>query len=295
VILTAAPGDGEARLPQPRALIVTIYGLYARGYAGQAGGWLSVASLIRLMGGLGADEAAVRSSISRLKQRGILEPLRRGSAAGYGLSPRGTEILAEGDRRIFERPRARLSDGWLLAVFSVPERERGRRHALRSRLSWLGFGTVSAGVWIAPAHLAAETTEVLDRHGLSGYVDLFSAGHLAYGDVRGQVGRWWDLDRLERLYQEFLDDYGPVLERWRGRRARAAGAPGDGGAAFADYVLALTAWRRLPFLDPGLPADLLPADWHGLRAARTFAALRARLAAPAQAYVATVTGQPPAP
>jgi phenylacetic acid degradation operon negative regulatory protein len=294
VILTAVPGGGEARLPQPRALIVTIYGLYARDDAGQAGGWLSVASLIRLMGGLGADEAAVRSSISRLKQRGILEPLRRGSAAGYGLSQRGTEILAEGDRRIFERPRARLSDGWLLAVFSVPERERGRRHALRSRLSWLGFGTVSAGVWIAPAHLAAETTEMLDRHGLSGYVDLFSAGHLAYGDVRGQVGRWWDLDRLERLYQEFLDDYGPVLERWRGRRARAAGAPGDGAAAFADYVLALTAWRRLPFLDPGLPADLLPADWHGLRAARTFAALRARLAAPAQAYVAAVTGQPPA-
>jgi phenylacetic acid degradation operon negative regulatory protein len=294
VILTAAPGGGEARLPQPRALIVTIYGLYARDYAGQAGGWLSVASLIRLMGGLGADEAAVRSSISRLKQRGILEPLRRGSAAGYGLSQRGTEILAEGDRRIFERPRARLSDGWLLAVFSVPERERGRRHALRSRLSWLGFGTVSAGVWIAPAHLAAETTGVLDRHGLSGYVDLFSAGHLAYGDVRGQVGRWWDLDRLERLYQEFLDDYGPVLERWRGHRARAAGAPADGAAAFADYVLALTAWRRLPFLDPGLPADLLPADWHGLRAARTFAALRARLAPSAQAYVAAVTGQPPA-
>jgi phenylacetic acid degradation operon negative regulatory protein len=311
VILTAAPGGSETRLPQPRALIVTIYGLYARDLAGgaggdvsQAGGWLSVASLIRLMGGFGADEAAVRSSISRLKQRGILEPVRRGSAAGYGLSQRGTAILAEGDRRIFERPRARLADGWLLAVFSVPERERGRRHALRSRLSWLGFGTVSAGVWIAPAHLAAETTEVLDRHGLSGYVDLFSAGHLAFGDVRAQVGRWWDLDRLERLYQEFLDDYGPVLERWRGRRARAggtagtagtAGAPSDGAVAFADYVLALTAWRRLPFLDPGLPADVLPADWHGLRAARTFAALRARLAAPAQAYVAAVTGQPPGP
>jgi phenylacetic acid degradation operon negative regulatory protein len=335
-IFIAAPGGGETRLPQPRALIVTIYGLYARGdagqarvdtgqargdagqargdagqsrgdasraggdasqarvdadYAGRAGGWLSVASLIQLMGGLGADQAAVRSSISRLKQRGILEPLRLGGAAGYALSRRGREILAEGDRRIFERPRARLADGWLLAVFSVPERERGRRHALRSRLSWLGFGTVSAGVWIAPAHLAAETTEVLARYGLSGYVDLFSAGYLAFGDVREQVGRWWDLDRLEGLYQEFLDSSVPLLESWRGRSTGRAG--GDGEAAFADYVLALTAWRRLPFLDPGLPAQLLPADWHGLRAARTFAALRARLADPACAYVLAVTAQPP--
>jgi phenylacetic acid degradation operon negative regulatory protein len=281
-------------LPQPRALIVTIYGLYARNQAGRSGGWLSVASLIRLMAGLGADQAAVRSSISRLKQREILEPLRLGGVAGYALSRRGSEILAEGDRRIFERPRARMSGGWLLAVFSVPEQERGRRHALRSRLSWLGFGTVSAGVWIAPGHLAGETRDMLARYGLSGYVDLFRADYLAFGDVRAQVGRWWDLDRLERLYQEFLDDSGPVLERWRGRRARAAGAPGDGAAAFADYVLALTAWRRLPFLDPGLPAELLPADWHGLRAARTFAALRARLAAPARAYAVAVTGQPPA-
>lgn len=273
---------------------MTIYGLYAR----ESGGWLSVASLIRLMGGLGADQAAVRSSISRLKQRGILEPLRLGGAAGYALSPRGREILVEGDRRIFERPRARLADGWLLAVFSVPERERGRRHALRSRLSWLGFGTVSAGVWIAPAQLAAETTEVLAACGLSGYVDLFSAGYLAFGDVRVQVGRWWDLDRLERLYQEFLDDCGPVLEHWPGTgpgtgRGRRAAAVGDGGeAAFADYVLALTAWRRLPYLDPGLPAELLPADWHGERAARTFGALRTRLADPARAHVLAVTGQP---
>lgn len=300
---TEAPGAGEPRLPQPRALIVTIYGLYARNHAGEAGGWLSVASLIRLMAGLGADQAAVRSSISRLKQREILEPLRLGGVAGYALSPRGSEILAEGDRRIFDRPRARLSDGWVLAVFSVPEQERGRRHALRSRLSWLGFGTVSAGVWIAPGHLAGETRDMLARYGLSGYVDLFSAGYLAFGDLRAQVGRWWDLDRLERLYQEFLDSSWPVLERWRWRRAGAgggraggAGRPaGDGEAAFADYVLTLTAWRRLPFLDPGLPAELLPADWHGLRAARTFAALRARLAAPAQAYVVAITGQPPGP
>ena len=280
---TGAPGSSA----QPRALIVTIYGLYAR----EAGGWLSVASLIRLMAGLGCDEPAVRSSISRLKQRGVLESRREDGAAGYALSGRGRAILAEGDERIFERPRATLADGWLLAVFSVPEPERSRRHALRSRLAWLGFGTVSAGVWIGPGHLVSQTAGVLERHGLAGYVDLFRADYLAFGDVTEQVARWWDLGRLHDLYQAFLDDAGPVLARWdRAGRAVPPTPPMPPSEAFADYVRALTAWRRLPFLDPGLPAELLPGDWNGLRAAEVFAALRSRLAGPARAHARAVIG-----
>jgi phenylacetic acid degradation operon negative regulatory protein len=258
---------------QPRALIVTVYGLYGR----EAGGWLSIASLIRLMAGLGVDEPAVRSAISRLKQRGLLEPRRAGGAAGYGLTERGQAILAEGDMRIFERPRASIEDGWLIAVFSVPEEQRARRHTLRSRLAWLGFGSVAAGVWIAPARLAAQTRSVLAGDGLEGYVTLFTAGQLAFGDIGQEVSRWWDLDRLGQLYQAFIDAAAPVLARWQAGR-------GDSGQAFADYVRVLTAWRRLPFLDPGLPADLLPADWRGARAAELFGQIRAQLGGPAGEY-----------
>jgi phenylacetic acid degradation operon negative regulatory protein len=265
-------------MAQPRALIVTIYGLYAR----DADGWFSVAALIKLMAELGVDEPAVRSAISRLKARGLLESGRADGAAGYGLSAGGRKILADGDRRIFRQPRASTGDGWLLAVFSVPEHERARRHALRSRLAWLGFGTVSAGVWIAPAQLADETRDVLAADDLAAYVSLFTAGYLAFGDVRDKVGHWWDLDRLEQLYQAFIDSAAPVLARWQ-----AAGS--DPGQAFGDYVRVLTAWRRLPFLDPGLPPDLLPADWHGARAAELFGQLHDRLAGLAREHVLAVT------
>jgi phenylacetic acid degradation operon negative regulatory protein len=275
-----ATSDPHQPAAAPRALIVTIYGLYARA----AGGWLSVAGLIRLMAAVGSDEAAARSAVSRLKQRGIVEPRRSGGAAGYALSERGAAILAEGDGRIFGRPRAQAADGWLLAVFSVPEAQRGRRHALRSRLTWLGFGTVSAGVWIAPGQLAAETAEVLRRHDLAGYVDLFQAEYLAFGDLRERLPQWWDLDRLAREYATFRDEAAAVLDRWAGRE------DGPGAAAFADYVRVLTGWRRLPFLDPGLPAELLPAGWPGLTAAATFTALHDRLAGPARAHVIAVTG-----
>lgn len=274
-------GTGETRALQPRALIVTTYGAFAR----EAGGWLSIASLIRLMAELGVDEPAVRSSISRLKRRGILEATKVDGAAGYALSERAREILAEGDRRIFERPVSRLSDGWVLAVFSVPESERDRRHVLRSRLTWLGFGTAAPGVWIAPAHLYDETRAVLERLDLTAYVDLFRAEYLAFADVRNCVEQWWNLDGLQRLYDEFLVSWRPVLTRWRRRSAA------DDGQAFADYVRALTQWRRLPFLDPGLPAELLPAGWHGSRAADLFESLQRRLREPARRHVREVIGQ----
>jgi len=287
---TSGSTGNDGLAAQPRALIVTIYGLYAR----EAGGWLSIAGLIKLMAELGVDESAVRSAISRLKQRGLLEPRRVAGAAGYGLSDRGSEILAEGDRRIFRPPRPAASDSWLLAVFSVPEQERARRHALRSRLAWLGFGTVAAGVWIAPGQLADETADVLAADGLSGYVSLFTAGYLAFGDVRDKVGQWWDLDRLEQLYQAFIDSATPVLAAWP-RLAdgnHGTGGTAEAGRAFADYVRVLTAWRRLPFLDPGLAPELLPPGWHGARAAELFLQLRACLADRARQHVLTITGGP---
>jgi phenylacetic acid degradation operon negative regulatory protein len=289
-VTTSEPSASDALIAQPRALIVTIYGMYAR----DTGGWFSIAALIKLMAELGVDEPAVRSAISRLKVRGLLESGPVGGAAGYALSAGGRKILSDGDRRIFRRPRASTDDGWLLAVFSVPEHQRARRHALRSRLAWLGFGTVSAGVWIAPGQLAAETRDVLEADDLAAYVSLFTAGYLAFGDVRDKISQWWDLDRLEQLYQAFIDAAAPVLARWQGGRgggASGAGGGGDGdpGQAFADYARVLTAWRRLPFLDPGLPHELLPPDWLGARAAELFGQLHDRLAGLAREHVLAVT------
>ncbi|HEX5401098.1 MAG TPA: PaaX family transcriptional regulator C-terminal domain-containing protein [Pseudonocardiaceae bacterium] len=270
--------DIGARGQKPRALIITLYGLYAR----ETGGWMSVSSIVRLLAECGVDEPSARSSIHRLKRRGLLTAEKIGGAAGYALSDEAQRILAAGDGRIFVRPHAEAGEGWLLAAFSVPESERDKRHQLRSRLSWLGFGTVSAGVWIAPAHLFDETYETLRRHGLDVYVELFRGDHLAFADTAARVADWWDLPRLQGLYQGFLDRHGPMSARYR-RRTKI-----DESRAFADYLTALTDWRQLCYADPGLPVKALPSDWNGVAAATTFADLRTRLAGPAHRLVDSV-------
>ncbi|MEU5104360.1 MULTISPECIES: PaaX family transcriptional regulator C-terminal domain-containing protein [unclassified Streptomyces] len=287
----------------PRSLIVTFYGAYGRGGAGRPAGPVPIAALIRLLGAVGVDAPSVRSAVSRLKRRGLLVPDRTDAgAAGYALSEDARQLLDDGDRRIYGRPGAghgtgQAAGGWLLAVFSVPEQERNKRHLLRSRLARLGFGTAAPGVWIAPDHLYEETRHTLARLELSSYVDLFRGVHAGFEPTARSVRRWWDLDELATLHRAFLDAREPVLERWTGGGAPESGTPESGTPdlgtldpedAYRDYVLALDSWRFLPYADPGLPTALLPRDWPGIRAAEVFAALHDRLYDAGAGYVREV-------
>jgi phenylacetic acid degradation operon negative regulatory protein len=257
---------------RPRTLILDVYGAYVR----PLGGWLAISDLVGLMALLGVEEPAVRSAVSRMTRRGLLEAQARDGARGYRLTGSALEILAEGDRRIFTaRAPARLEDGWVLAAFSVPERERGKRHLLRTRLTWLGFGRSSDGLWIAPARVLPDLTEAVRALGFDAYVDVFRAEYRGFEDLAEVVRRAWDLDGIRERYRAFLEAAEPVR-----RDGRA-----DGQAAFTGYTLTLHRWRTLPYLDPGLPAELLPAGWEGRAAADAFGEIRRRLAGPAVRFV----------
>jgi phenylacetic acid degradation operon negative regulatory protein len=253
--------------PAPRSLIVTLYGAYGR----FAPGPVPVAELIRLLAAVGVDAPSVRSSVSRLKRRGLLLPARtEQGAAGYELSAEARQLMEDGDRRIYATEPPEDED-WVLAVFSVPESERQKRHVLRSRLAGLGFGTAAPGVWIAPARLYEETRNTLRRLCLDPYVDFFRGEHLGFVPTVEAVGRWWDLAAIAKQHEAFLDRHARVLHAWE----RRTDTPPE--EAYRDYLLALDSWRHLPYADPGLPARLLPGNWPGARSAAVFRGLHERL------------------
>ena len=258
-----------------KSLILDLFGAYAR----PLGNWFAVADLITLMGMLGVDAQPVRSAVSRMSRTGILEASERGSARGYSLAPSALPMMAHGDRRIFAtREPARLADGWVVVVTTVGEAARDRRYQLRKRLTWLGFGNVAKGVWIAPRRSLDELQSVLAQFDLLEFVDVFEATYLGFGRIDDLVRAAWDLDWLRTLYEAFLAIGRPMLD------AR----PASDERAFVDYTVVLHEWRRLPYLDPGLPPEVLPVDWEGRTAADTFFALRDRLEAHATRFVASV-------
>jgi phenylacetic acid degradation operon negative regulatory protein len=242
---------------------MTFFGAFLR----RLGGWIAVADLIALMADVDLDEQAVRSAVSRLKRRGVIAAERRGGAAGYRLTAHGLAILEAGDARIFERP-PNAPHAWLLVLFSVPEAQRALRHRLRTRLAWLGLGTVGSAVWIGPAHVEPEVRDLAGELGVD--VQLVRAEHAGLEPLSAAAAGWWDLDTIAAEYRAYL-------EKWNGRRRATH--------AFADYLRQLDDWRRIPFHDPGLPPAALPDDWPGNAAWALFDELSQRLGPAALEHV----------
>jgi phenylacetic acid degradation operon negative regulatory protein len=267
---------------RPKSFILDLYGAYIR----RLGGWMAVSDLVALMGQLGVEEQAVRSAVSRMTRRGLLVQHKARGARGYRLSGEALQMIEDGDRRILSTMEpAELADGWIVVTFSIPEEERDRRHVLRSRLGWMGFGMVANGVWMAPPRLLPELREVVERLGFERYVQVFDGVYRGFDELETLVRRCWDLNALREMYRDFLAESEPA-HRW----ACATGSDLDEQRAFVDYTYTLGRWRRFPSLDPGLPAELLPPGWEGRAAAHLFLELRERLEKPAMRHVERTVG-----
>ena len=272
--LAPAEDDFDARPGSTASLLRTVIGLYLR----PLGGWISTASLIRLAGDLGIPASRARTGIARLKQRGLLTA-ERTDAAGYRLDPAALPMLERGDRRIFDI--RTMSDGepWCLVSYSIPESRRELRHRLRRGLQWLGAGAVSPALWILPGPLEGEVEDLLRDVGVRDTAVLFRTdAPLVAGSLADAVRDWWDLAALRAEHERFQAAVSELPDAVTDRDA------------FVAYVRLIDAWRTLPYLDPGLPAELLPADWPGSASFTVFAELSSALAERAMLHVSTSVG-----
>ncbi|AZS35701.1 Transcriptional repressor PaaX [Microbacterium lemovicicum] len=269
--MTAILDDLDARPGSTVSLLRTIIGLYLR----RLGGWIAIADLVQLMDDLGVPAARARTGVVRVKQKGLLIA-DRDAGIGYRLNPDAAGMLKRGDRRIFAVRQMADDESWCLVSFSIPESHRDVRHQLRRRLQWIGCGVVSPALWICPAYLSDEVQEILIDLGIRSYATVFLAEQILHeGTLKEAINQWWDLPRLRAEHLEFQKTIEPIN--------RAVGV--SERSAFSDYIRLVDAWRILPYVDPGLPASLLPDDWPGRKSISDFMRLSDRLAEPAWMHV----------
>jgi phenylacetic acid degradation operon negative regulatory protein len=258
-----------------RSLLMTILGEFVL----PRGGPVWTQSLVSALALLGIEQKSARQALARTAAEGWLAPQRVGRKVRWSLTPPGQRLLSEGAQRIYSFGRDEIAwDGrWLLLLVSVPESQRDLRHRVRSRLNWAGFGSPAPGVWVSPhPGRQAEARRILADAGLDGAALSFLAGYGQLGSQETLVARSWDLGALEQRYEDFIEEFTGL-------------DPVTGEAALVAQTRLVHEWRRFPFLDPRLPALLLPENWSGAKAADLFHARHADWHPAAQRHWARLT------
>jgi ring-1,2-phenylacetyl-CoA epoxidase subunit PaaA len=245
--------------PSARPLLLTLLGDLVLSGDGRV--WLG--ALSEAMTELGISPATTRQALRRLVGQNIVEPERHGRLARYTLTGAGRRRLEDAADRIYLRRPLAWDGRWRMLTYTFAEDNRSARDALRREIEWLGYGSLGTGTWVCPWDLGARLDAVLAKHGATGNVETF-VGDLD-GDDRGLAQRAYDLSELKAAHEGFVTRFRPELEALRSGDVEL-----DDAEAFRRRVLLVHEWRKFLFLDPGLPAELLPQDWAGERAASVF-------------------------
>jgi phenylacetic acid degradation operon negative regulatory protein len=270
---------------RPQDLVFTLYGEFLLHRYGR----VPVGALIALLRPLGLSEGLVRTTLSRMTARGWLAAERAGRRSYYGLSGRGRALLEEGAARIYRPEQAEHWDGeWTLLAYSLPEELRPRRDRLRTRLLWLGFGSLGNGLWISPHDVRERVEEIAADLGVAGHLEMFRARHAGFSDNARLVRQCWDLPALNVRYESFIERH---LEAFRALRASGPAAL-EPRAAYVRRFGLVHEYREFPLLDPFLPRPLQPADWAGECSLALFQAYHDLLAGPADRFVAEQAAEP---
>jgi len=251
-------------------MLFTLYGDYAfpRGVDLWLGGLVAFGARLRI------SEVAVRSAVARLARDGWISARRDGNRSFYGLSARGRSLIEEGTERIYE-PRMVAWDGsWCVLTYAIPEAQRAHRDRLRRELAWLGFGALGGGAYVSPRDVAARAQALVANHGVSEFARIFTARFDGPVTAEAMVRRCWNLPAIARQYEAFIKHYAPMYRRDATlRRKRAL----SDASAFVHRFALTHDFRRFPFIDPDLPAQLLPRGWSGTRARELFESYHALL------------------
>ncbi len=254
-----------------RSALFDLYGDHLRARDGQA----PVAAVVRLMAPLGVQAPAVRTAISRMVRQGWLTAVRLDAGPGYALTPRAVRRLDEAAERIYRTRRAEWDGRWHLLVVQPPA-GRSDRERLQAQLSFLGYGSIGGQTWLSPRQAHELDHALADANARA---ERFTAVH--DGDSQQLIARAWDLDGLARSYTRFLEEADELLG------ADPADLEQQPEAGFAARSRLVHAWRKFLFVDPGLPAALLPVDWPGAKAAAWFDEQATRLLPAARAFLDT--------
>jgi len=269
-------GGRDGRLRQN--LVFTLFGTYVLPEPRPV--WSG--GVVQALEDLGFTTAAARIALSRLVRKGYLTRIKDGRRIYLEMADELRRVLTEGEQRIFSFGSPQLvSSTWTLLSYSIPEELRAERDRLRKRLSFLGFGSIHDGFWFTPRERVDVVVKLLDELALTPYAEIFRGSPVGGADVSSLIERAWSVERVRRLYDAYVEEFGP----YRNAAMRQRLPDRD---AFRVRTRAVHQFRQFVELDPELPGPGAEQESRR-RAVETFGEVYDALAGIAQSYFDRIT------
>jgi len=199
------------------------------------------------------NESSLRTTLSRMNQRGIIHIRRAGKRAFYSFDKKGSNIsknVAYG----FRSPDWSAWDNqWNAVVFSVSDSS--TRHSIRKKLESYRYAAFFPGFWIRPFHPSENVSVPFAKLITERHVSLMVCSEIT-GLTKEKVSVIWNLDETGRGLThafDFLRNRIKSIHLFSPREA------------FIERFLTGSKIVQELFKDPLLPPVLLPDDWNGFK------------------------------
>ena len=252
--LVVSPGSA-------RSLLLTLLGEFV--FPKDQPVWTS--TMLRVLAGVGITDKAARQAIMRAASAGWITARKDGRRVSWTLTQQGRRLIASGSARVSSMSHTGMpwNGQWLVLMMTLPASHRERRVKLYRALNWAGFGNPSAGLWINPhTDRIDEARKLIESFEMSALTTAFVGTAQDFGIGNQQlVAQSWNLPTVAEHYAALTARFGRLR-------------PSTGDAILFNHVALANARQRLPYVDPGLPSELLPLRWTGRKAAARLEALR---------------------
>lgn len=163
---------------------------------------------------------------------------------------------------------------WRVIVFDIEELTRSTRNGVRRKLKELGFGMFQESVYISPYDITQDMAEFIESKHLDEAVYVLEVSRISSGDIKFLVNKIWKLDRINKEYQELIEemeDGGLITFDGRIKKLNHKSFEKEFGKQNENRDLIKKIYERylgILMKDPLLPYELLPDNWHGKRVRR---------------------------
>jgi len=220
----------------------------------------AIADLIHLTSPFGLTKTSLRTNLSRMKKKQILDSNKIGKKVFYRMSVKGNAISSNVAQSFKQLNWDNWDGKWWGIIFSVPEINKEARHKIRKKLTAYRFASLHPGFWIRPRNKNEKIEVKLKKVFEDNYCNVIIFDYFKEIEKK-EIIKLWKLDKINDSFIEGLDLIHNKLKIIKNISLIEA---------LKEKMVTGNTIIKILFADPLLPDIFLPDNWIGVELKKAF-------------------------